>query len=220
MRRIVPIVSHLWIILPHMIMEISNARGGYDHRPHRPHRPHGLPSRNSPISAQTLSTWEEMPKITRTGPATGTVRVRRNHRPVGRVVLLFPRPAGRGSFRLDVSLDLRPCLASWFALAGDQVRDLPFEDPRDILADVLAAAMGVHHDPLKEIVLEVNGPARAQLALLGGRPPALRRRGRLAFGRAVRLDFRLEVVRRRRPPPFQDSRQPWTGPVSAFGRHR
>jgi hypothetical protein len=77
MRRIVPIVSHLWIILPHMIMEISNTRGGYDHRPHRPHPPHGLPSRNSGISAQSLSTREEMPKGSRTGPATGTVRQRR-----------------------------------------------------------------------------------------------------------------------------------------------
>ena len=61
MRRIVPIVSHIRIILPHMIMEISDTRGGYDHRPHRPHPPHGLPSRNSGISAQSLSTREEMP---------------------------------------------------------------------------------------------------------------------------------------------------------------
>jgi hypothetical protein len=28
------------------------------------------------------------------------------------------------------------------------------------------------------------------------------------------------VARRRRSPPLQDSRQPWTGPVSAIGRHR
>ncbi len=71
------------------------------------------------------------------------------------------RPAGCGPFGLDVAVDFRPRFPGWFALAGDEVRDLPFEGPRDILADVLAAAMGVHQDPLEEIVLEVDGPSRA-----------------------------------------------------------
>ena len=74
---------------------------------------------------------------------------------------LLPAPPGCGPFGLDVAVDFRPRFPGWFALAGDKVRDLPFEDPRDILADVLAAAMGVHQDPLEEIVLEVDGPSRA-----------------------------------------------------------
>jgi hypothetical protein len=77
---------------------------------------------------------------------------------------LTPRLAGCGSFRLDVAVDFRPRLPGWFGLAaGDQVPDLPFEDPRDILADVLGAAMGVHQDPLEEIVLEVDSPARVRI---------------------------------------------------------
>jgi hypothetical protein len=51
--------------------------------------------------------------------------------------------------------------------------------------------MGMHQDSLEEIVLEVDGPARAQLALLGDPPCPSSCRGWFAVEQAVRLDFHI-----------------------------